>query len=282
MFSVIAIFNANFAYADTLSQQIKTAIVKKEEIEKEPISEGEKSKILKLETTYNTRDLGGYKTSDGKITKHKIFLRSDDTDELTENDIEILKNYGVKTVIDMRDKDEITKHPDKLNLPGISYYHVDVKDNYSKKHNKSDVHMSDGYIDFINYTDDGNWLTQVFNIIANANEGCVLFHCVGGKDRTGLVATFLLGLANVSDQDIVENYRVSWDLVKDRPKIKEVYRLKSLKYDNYDFSIDISKAERIQEVLDYIKENHGTFENYLLNCGVSQNNLDKIKLSFTS
>jgi protein-tyrosine phosphatase len=255
--------------------------MKKEEIETTSALKREKSKILKLEATCNTRDLGGYKTLDGKVTKYKVFLRSDDTDELTENDIKTLKNYGVKTVIDMRDKAEIAEHPDKLNLPRIDYYHVDVKDNYSKKYNRAAVHMSDGYIDFINYTDDGNWLTQVFNIIANAKAGCVLFHCVSGKDRTGLVAAFLLGLVNVSDQDIVENYRVSWNLIKERPKIKEVYRLKSLKCDKYDFDADISKAKRIQEVLDYIKEKHGTFENCLLSCGVSRGNLDKIKLLFT-
>lgn len=268
--------------ANVFSEDIKVSISEKERSffqETNSILEGAELRMLKLETTYNTRDLGGFKTIDGKTTKYNVFLRSDDTDELTKNDIETLKKYGVKTVIDMRDKNEITKHPDKLDLPEINYYHIDVKDNYSKYHNRTDVHMSDGYIDFINYTN-GNWLGQVFNIIANVDDGCVLFHCVGGKDRTGLVATFLLGLVNVFEQDIIEDYRISWDLVKDRPKIKEVYRLKSLKYENYDFGIDISKPERIQEVLDYVQEIHGTFEKYLLSCGVSQENLNKIKLRF--
>lgn len=243
-------------------------------------TQGDETKVLKLESTYNIRDLGGFKTTDGKTTKYFAFLRSDDTDELTENDIKTLKKYGVKTVIDMRDKSEVSEHPDKLNIPGIDYYHVDIKENYAKHYNRTDIHMSDGYIDFISYTDE-SWIADVFNIISNAQDGCILFHCVSGKDRTGLVAAFLLGLVNATEKDIVNDYSVSWDLVKDRPKIKEVYRLKSLKYDNYDFSIDASTPERIQEVIDYVKQNYDNFENYLLLCGVSQDKLNKIKVRFT-
>ena len=44
------------------------------------VLENEQHHILKLETTHNTRDLGGYKTLNDQITKTKVFLRSDDTD----------------------------------------------------------------------------------------------------------------------------------------------------------------------------------------------------------
>lgn len=36
--------------------------------------------------------------------------------------------------------------------------------------------------------------------------GCALFHCRAGKDRTGVIAMPLLGLAGVSDEDIVADY----------------------------------------------------------------------------
>lgn len=36
--------------------------------------------------------------------------------------------------------------------------------------------------------------------------GCTLFHCRAGKDRTGVIAMLLLGLAGVSDEDIVADY----------------------------------------------------------------------------
>ena len=44
------------------------------------------------------------------------------------------------------------------------------------------------------------------SIDAFGQDGCTLFHCRAGKDRTGVVAMLLLGLAGVSDEDIVADY----------------------------------------------------------------------------
>ena len=39
--------------------------------------------------------------------------------------------------------------------------------------------------------------------IANAEPGCVVFHCAGGKDRTGLIALVLLTLAEAAPDEII-------------------------------------------------------------------------------
>jgi hypothetical protein len=53
---------------------------------------------LKLEKTWNTRDLGGYKTNDDKTAMTYVFVRSSSTAELNETDILILKNYSLSVV----------------------------------------------------------------------------------------------------------------------------------------------------------------------------------------
>ena len=45
--------------------------------------------------------------------------------------------------------------------------------------------------------------------VARAPEGGVVIHCVGGKDRTGLLAAFLLHLAGVDDETIAADYALS-------------------------------------------------------------------------
>ncbi|MBV9696763.1 MAG: tyrosine-protein phosphatase, partial [Gammaproteobacteria bacterium] len=44
---------------------------------------------------------------------------------------------------------------------------------------------------------------------AGAPEGPLLFHCVAGKDRTGLIAALLLAIADVEPQAIAADYALS-------------------------------------------------------------------------
>ncbi len=251
------------------------------------ILEKEKAKIVKLETTFNTRDLGGYETLTGEVTKKGVFLRSDDTDELTESDIKTLQNEKKVTLcIDLRGTPQtsLCEVKDKLeSIPGIKYCNVDMLKIY-KLYSKDDqpTTLDESFAPkFLKYTDRGNWQKEIFDAIAKAEDGCALFHCAAGKDRTGLVAMLLLGFVNVSDQDIMYNYSVSWDLVKNRPKIKQSVEEKIKIFEKAEiFKNENSSPEKIRAGIDYIKGNYGNFENYLLQCGVSQENLNKIKSRF--
>ncbi len=246
------------------------------------ILEKEKSKLVKLETTYNTRDLGGYKTSDSKITKYGVFLRSDDTDNLTLKDIETLKSYGITAVLDLREAPYYLEHPDKFsNIPEINYQNIDIVKIYNEHSTDKEARSDESSArKFLRYTGEGNWVKTAFDIIADT-EGCTLFHCFAGKDRTGLVAMLLLGLVDVSAEDIMQNYSVSYDLIKENPKIKAI-----IENDVKDFgeaAIDKYHAtppSKIKHGIDYISENYGTTENYLLACGVSKENLENIKNRF--
>ncbi len=52
--------------------------------------------------------------------------------------------------------------------------------------------------------------------IANAAPGCVVFHCAGGKDRTGLLALVLLTLAGARPDEIIADYLLTYDRMKQR------------------------------------------------------------------
>ena len=47
--------------------------------------------------------------------------------------------------------------------------------------------------------------------IASAAPGCVVFHCSGGKDRTGLFALVLLTLAGAAPEEIIADYLLTYD-----------------------------------------------------------------------
>ena len=65
-----------------------------------------------LETTLNTRDLGGYQSElSGKRLKSWSILRSDVQNYPSDHDISLLKKHNILTIIDMRGKKDVLRKP---------------------------------------------------------------------------------------------------------------------------------------------------------------------------
>ena len=58
---------------------------------------------------FNVRDLGGLPTQDGRLTRRRVAVRADALDGLTASGWAALRAYGVRTVIDLRDDDELDR-----------------------------------------------------------------------------------------------------------------------------------------------------------------------------
>ena len=61
-----------------------------------------RERLLPLVGAYNFRDLGGYPTNDGRVTRWGKLFRSDTLHELTEADLKVLRDVGLATIIDLR------------------------------------------------------------------------------------------------------------------------------------------------------------------------------------
>jgi protein-tyrosine phosphatase len=77
--------------------------------------------------------------------------------------------------------------------------------------------------------------------IARAQPGGVLFHCIRGHDRTGIIALLLLALIGVTPDEIIADYELSPDperdelLARERSSVREAMlgALEGLNIDNY-------------------------------------------------
>ena len=69
---------------------------------------------LRLDKAYNGRELGGMSTREDRVTQWHRFLRADDISRLSDHDIDVLLQYGVNTVIDLRSQNEREAAPDAL------------------------------------------------------------------------------------------------------------------------------------------------------------------------
>lgn len=226
---------------------------------------------FRFEKVYNLRELGGYQTPNGD-TKYGVYLRSDNISFLTENEIKMLKAYGLKRVIDFRHRLEIVEEPDPFEKDNDVLYQnftydglVDYTDEDFDK-----IHMSKLYITLCEVQE---FIQPVFTALA-LEEGTVLFHCSAGKDRTGVIAAILLKLVGVDFYDIVADYQVSKTYLDHKYKDNQDYSF--LKYLN----INDSKPETMIEFLNYLDEKYDSIEAYLNSKGVTQKQIEQIRSKF--
>ncbi|MBQ6395806.1 MAG: tyrosine-protein phosphatase [Atopobiaceae bacterium] len=221
---------------------------------------------LPLEGLVNARDLGGYPTSDGRTIRFGRFLRTDELWRLTDADIEFLKAFNVHTVIDLRDEEENLVRPDRYtDEPGVSYHNYPLFRGNAADTEWAERQRERTLIDmYMRAIHNKPMLRGIFHTIAHADEGCVLFHCAVGKDRTGIVAALLMLIAGCDRQDCVACYMQSHaHLMR-----TDWYRIRWASGEERARMFLDSHPRTISAVLDVVEEAGGV-EDFLLDCGVT-------------
>ena len=166
---------------------------------------------LRFDNLRNLRDLGGHPTTDGAVTRSGSLLRSDDLSQLTAEGLRALEAFGVGTVIDLRWPEEAARHPSPVPqaLPQVSFQRISLLLHSEEEWQLRSRQVSkEGWKSLV-LEQLGAELARVLRVIAAAPPGPLLFHCVAGKDRTGLLAAVLLALADVEPGAIAADYAVS-------------------------------------------------------------------------
>lgn len=80
--------------------------------EGDPLTLADRS--LHLEGAANFRDVGGYRTADGRWVKMGVLYRADALHKLTDADLAKLRRLGIRTDFDLRTPGERAKAPDRV------------------------------------------------------------------------------------------------------------------------------------------------------------------------
>jgi protein-tyrosine phosphatase len=220
---------------------------------------------LPINTVENCRELGGYSTNFGQQTKWHTFLRSSEMSKLSREDIEFLKEYGVRTVIDLRGEDEIETRKNPLAEEVFCEYHNIPY--ITGKASDSDMTPSSSLVDLLK---NNKSFKKIMDTIDQAGEGCIVFHCNGGNSRTGLLAMLLLCLAGVEKKDIVSNYEVSYT------NLESLHQNDSL-FGNIPKEHFYSSRDYILRAYEYILHTYQSVDQYLMAKGVEQDVIDRVK-----
>src|SRR4051812_42403704 len=180
----------------------------------------ERERLVALEGALNWRDLGGYRAANGRVTKWDCVYRSDGLDQLTDADLDVIADLGIKLVIDFRVDREVGENPSRLpDHPELRRQRLPIGGD--EVEGKSVLELIQAG-DVTTYTADEmaavyerlleDFATSFGEVVAHAADPAnhpMVFHCTAGKDRTGLMAMLLLGALGVSDDDIVSDYELT-------------------------------------------------------------------------
>ena len=177
---------------------------------------------IKAGNNYNLRDLGGYlNASQDAVVKFGLLYRSDQPSSMGEEAAKVYKDLGLKAVLDLRGGYEHRMWPDP-ELPGVTNYwlpaleenpasppeHVIVQSlSDIFKHDDSwkaedAVRFSKSYLIM---PFDNPAYKKMFSCLMN-NEVPVMFHCLAGKDRTGIGAMLILLALGIPEKTILHDY----------------------------------------------------------------------------
>src|SRR5437773_1030985 len=177
----------------------------------------------------NVRDLGGHPTADGGETRFGSIVRADSVSQLSASGWETLVEHGIRTVIDLRGDHE--REGDPPRELEVDVQHVPFMEANEREWEEigeeveaaaaaaPDIETSTRDIYLIYLERFRANVAASVRAVARAPEGGVVVHCVGGKDRTGLLAAFLLRLAEVAIEDIAADYALSEERLRPRHEL---------------------------------------------------------------
>ncbi|HET7808250.1 MAG TPA: tyrosine-protein phosphatase [Gaiellaceae bacterium] len=231
----------------------------------------------------NVRDLGGLATGDGGETRRGAIVRADSVRLLSDEGWRALVDHGVRTVIDLRGDHEREEDP-PAELP-VEVVHVPFMEASDAEWEEIAAELErvnaeapddatanrDAYLIFLERFRDN--VAASLRAVAHAPEGGVVIHCVGGKDRTGLLTAFLLHLADVDEESIAADFALSEERLRERHEgwlaaaESEAERQQLRR-------IAQTRPETMLGVFAELRRRYGGVEEYLRDAGVSDEELE--------
>jgi protein-tyrosine phosphatase len=158
----------------------------------------------------NFRDLGGYPTESGGRTRWGQVFRADNLYHLTAGDLEVFDALGIGVIYDLRRDDEREVEPgprDCLHLTLPCRKVLDTAPRTPNDRNAGERWLFEEYCGFLARA--GPVFGLLFTELADGRARPSVFHCAGGKDRTGMTAALLLSWLGVDRETVLDDYELT-------------------------------------------------------------------------
>ena len=251
----------------------------------------------------NSRELGGYTSSDGRKIRSGVLLRTAKLDAISDEDIRILRDkYRLQDIIDLRMEVERIGADDP-EIDGARYSHLDVldfSDMMPEDAEQADINgfslpeivelmtqtgmLTDKmYIGFLMNKKGYDAFSGFFRILLEADpDRAVLWHCTSGKDRTGLAAMLLLTALEVDEETIVSDFILTNEYNASRIEATRKY-LTAQGCDNELIQkgllvFDMVDESFLRTAMNYLKKEFGSVKGYITDAlNITEDEINSLK-----
>ena len=252
---------------------------------------------IPLEGTYNVRDIGAYTSRTGRPLRSGVYYRADNLAMLTPEGEGQLVGLGIRSVIDLRTAQEMRVRPNRFaDSPEIRYHPVDLVGDSHEIISRGDTIVSNqmeersenGY-----FADPAGRLITIYStmldhqgaafrraisLLAESDASPALFHCVAGQDRTGLIAAFLLSVADVSEETIIFDYAATAHYNVHRYLDENGQAIWGMPIETAaEYGSQFCPPEAMEGALTHLRHRYGGAVRYLETIGITSRELETIR-----
>ena len=259
----------------------------------------EKPLQIELEGAINFRDIGGYTTKEGKKVKTNKIFRSAEISTLTDRDLKELEKKNITTVIDFRGTKEASLAPDKL----WSNAHYTLCPAGSETVNNGDAEemiknlKREGNQFLLDFYGEkgvayfGDRYRTLFQKLASKEDTGILYHCTGGRDRTGMATALILYVLHVPMETIERDFVGSNAFLKEKKKVggsntadmyKDLVKATGLSAEELEAKMALT-PELLQTFFAVIEKKYGSVEQFLeKEMNLTGKDLNNIRKKYTN
>ena len=228
---------------------------------------------------FNLRDLGGYRTGEGRTLRWRTLFRADGLHRVSGSSLAAVDSLRCRTVLDLRTSVEVDAG--QYRSTGVDVLHLPMLRDTWDAWGAADVDDAAAFLAdrYLEMTEQGSAaIAGAFDVLASSPRYPVAFHCSAGKDRTGVLAALVLAALGVDDAQIAEDYALSaramdrlvaW-ITEHRPEVAEQMALQP--------AVFLScPPEAILRFLDELRVRHGGVRLYLAEIGVDRSVVEAVR-----
>ncbi len=236
-------------------------------------------RIIELDGAVNFRDLGGYATVDGQRTRWRVMFRADGLGDLTEADLDVLRQLRIRTVIDLRTGHELEQSRFNVEAHPVDFHHFPFIKSLSAPEEFDPTapgFLGTQYQQMLE--DAAPQIAGALSALAAPEARPAVFHCTAGKDRTGLLSALVLSLLGVPEDTVVADYALSGAaMARLRAKLLITFPDGQLLIDTDSDAFFSADPSNMVSLFAHLKERYGTTAQYVSAIGVPSEVVDSLR-----